>query len=379
MGSARKMLMLNEEDRKKLKSIINSRTEPFARVQRARIMLAYAMNEPITSITQKENVSRPVVELCIDKALAGGIEAGLMDLPRQGRPPEISIEAKTWVISLACSKPTDYGFAAERWTLEQLANYVRSQATTAGFPRLASVKKGQIHRILEEPPIKPHKTGYYLERKDPDFEVKMAQILVVYKEIQQINHEFRLNPQTERNSTTVSYDEKPGIQAIANIAPDLPPVPGKYSTWSRDYEYKRLGTVSLLAGIDLHDGRIIALVKEQHRSLEFIEFLGLLNQSYPENWRIRVILDNHSVHISKETMQWLKQYPQRFEFIFTPKHGSWLNLIEVFFSKMTRSFLRSIRVKSVDELIQRTYKYFDEINAAPVIFKWKYKLDETIV
>ena len=337
------------------------------------------MNESIISIIQKENVSRAVVQLCIDKALAGGIEAGLKDLPRKGRPSEISIEAKTWIINLACSKPTDHGLAAERWTLEQLANYVRAQATTAGFPRLASVKKGEVHRILEEQPIKPYKTAYYLERKDPEFEAKMAQVLVIYKEIQQINNEFRLNPHMERNQTTVSYDEKPGIQAISNIAPELSPIPGKYQAWSRDYEYKRLGTVSLLAGIDLHDGRVIALVKERHRSLEFTEFLGLLHQQYHESWRIRIILDNHSAHISKETMQWLKQYPHRFEFVFTPKHGSWLNLIEVFFSKMARSFLRSIRVNSTNELIERIYKYINEVNAEPIVFKWKYKLDEVIV
>ncbi len=78
-------------------------------------------------------------------------------------------------------------------------------------------------------------------------------------------------------------------------------------------------------------------------------------------------------------MQWLKQYPQRFEFVFTPKHGSWLNLIEVFFSKMARSFLRSIRVNSTNELIERIYKYINEVNAEPIVFKWKYKLDEVIV
>lgn len=177
-------------------------------------------------------------------------------------------------------------------------------------------------------------------------------------------------------SYTAHYEKE---VLINNIAPELSPIPGKYQTWSRDYEYKRLGTVSLLAGIDLHDGRVIALVKERHRSLEFTEFLGLLHQQYHESWRIRIILDNHSAHISKETMQWLKQYPQRFEFVFTPKHGSWLNLIEVFFSKMARSFLRSIRVNSTNELIERIYKYINEVNAEPIVFKWKYKLDEVIV
>jgi transposase len=85
------------------------------------------------------------------------------------------------------------------------------------------------------------------------------------------------------------------------------------------------------------------------------------------------------VHVSKETIQWLKAYPNRFEFVFTPKHGSWLNMVEIFFSKMTRSFLRSLRVNTADELVARIYQYIDEVNADPVVFKWKYKMDEIIV
>ena len=154
------------------------------------------------------------------------------------------------------------------------------------------------------------------------------------------------------------------------------PVPGKYSCIGRDHEYKRLGTVTLLAGIDLHNGEIIALVRDRHRSREFIEFLEALDKKYPKDWTIRIVLDNHSSHISKETRKYLKNKPDRFEFIFTPKHGSWLNMIELFFSKIARSFLRHIRVNSKDELIARIYKGIEEINQEPVIFRWKYKMDE---
>ena len=130
----------------------------------------------------------------------------------------------------------------------------------------------------------------------------------------------------------VSYDEKPGIQAIATTAPDLPPVPGVHAAFAREHEYKRHGTVSLLAGIDLVTGKVHALVKDRHRSREFIEFLKLLDAAYPAATAIKLILDNHSAHISKETKAWLAEQPaHRFEFTFTPKHGSWLNLIEGFF------------------------------------------------
>lgn len=206
----------------------------------------------------------------------------------------------------------------------------------------------------------------------------MAQLLYIYKDIEIMNKKLE-SGELKRDFTTISYDEKPGIQAIENIAADLPPVVGDKSNWARDYEYQRHGTLSLLAGIDLHDGRIIGLVCDRHRSREFVEFLDKVDSEYPKDWKIRMILDNHSAHISKETISALSRYPNRFEFIFTPKHGSWLNLIEMFFSKMARSFLRGIRVKSKKELKNRILKYLDEVNMDPVVFKWKYKLDEIIV
>lgn len=233
-----------------------------------------------------------------------------------------------------------------------------------------------VFEWLDKAPLQPHKISYYLERRDPDFEEKMAQVLCVYREV----HLLETAPDKDTHKVvTLSYDEKPGIQAIQNIAPDLPPVPGKQKRYSRDYEYKRLGTVSLLAGIDLHSGYILGLVRDRHRSREFIEFLEQTDQHYPKDWKIRIILDNHPAHTSKETQGYLLEHPNRFDFVFTPKHGSWLNLIEVFFSKMARSVLRHIRVQGIDELKTRIGNYLDEVNANPVVFRWKYKMDEVKV
>jgi len=175
----------------------------------------------------------------------------------------------------------------------------------------------------------------------------------------------------------VSYDEKPGIQAIATTAPDLPPVPSVYATFARDHEYKRHGTLSLLAGIDLLTGKVHALVRDRHRSREFIEFLKLLDAAYPTSTAIKLILDNHSAHISRETRTWLATRPPgRFKFTFTPKHGSWLNLVEGFFSKFARSVLRHIRVASKHELKERIMAGIDDVNRHPVIHTWSYKLAE---
>ena len=175
----------------------------------------------------------------------------------------------------------------------------------------------------------------------------------------------------------VSYDEKPGIQAIATTAPDRPPLPGTSPTVMRDHEYKRHGTLTLMAGIDLLTGHVHALVKDRHRSREFIEFLKLLDAAYPADTAIEVILDNHSAHVSRETTSWLAAQPiGRFAFTFTPTHGSWLNIIEGFFSKLARSVLRHIRVNSKDELKQRLMAFINDVNRDPVVHTWRYKIDD---
>ena len=166
------------------------------------------------------------------------------------------------------------------------------------------------------------------------------------------------------------------MQAIGTTALDLPPKPGEHACFGRDHEYVRRGTVSILAGIDLLTGKVHALVKDRHRSREFIEFLELLDKAYQTDTAIKVMLDNHSAQISKETKAWLPQQPAgRFQFTFTPKHGSWLNLIEGFFSKLTCSVLRHIRVASKTELKDRIMAAIDDVNLNPVIHCWTYYLD----
>ena len=198
----------------------------------------------------------------------------------------------------------------------------------------------------------------------------MADILIVYKQI-----EMQFDRDEDSGIITISYDEKPGIQAIGNTVEDRMPTK-KHGFVGRDSEYKRLGTVSLLAGMDLMTGEIIPLVRDTHKSSDFVDFLKILDFKYDKAKKIKLVLDNHSVHTSKETRRYLEQHPGRFEFVFTPKHGSWLNMIESFFGKFTRVCLKGIRVKTKDELVQRIYQYMSEVNAEPVVYRWKYKMDE---
>ena len=200
----------------------------------------------------------------------------------------------------------------------------------------------------------------------------MAEVLCVYREVAVL----KTAEASDTKVAIISYDEKPGIQAISNTAPDLPPKPGKHATFARDHEYKRHGTLSLLAGIDLLTGKVHACIENRHRSREFVGFLKRLDEAYPADTAIKLVLDNHSAHNSKETRAWLATQPEgRFTFVFTPKHGSWLNLVEGFFSKMARSMLRHIRVASKDELKARILAYLEDLNREPVIHTWTYQID----
>ena len=271
---------------------------------------------------------------------------------------------------MACSKPKELGYAAELWTRSALALHVRKHAVEAGYPALARAGKATVQRILDAQALQPHKIKYYLERRDPNFLPKMQLVLLVYQEVA-LQNEAQGNGAPPSLVITVSVGEKPGVQAIGNTAPDLPPVAGKYPTVARDHEYVRHGTWSILAALDLHDGHVTARVEERHRSVEFIALLKDLDVHYPPDCTIRVVLDNHSSHISKETRAYLATRPNRFKYVLTPTHGSWLNIVETLFGKMTRTFLRQIRVGSKKELKDRILLGIAEINEMPVVHRWK--------
>jgi len=369
-------LELPEKDRLYFESLLRSRTSQAQIVQRARILLLKSEGLTVDDIADKVGVNRNSVLLCLEKYRNGGAENALSDAPGRGRNVEITDEEKAWVLSVACQLPYKLGYAAETWTQASLTKHINKNAEDAGYTRLSTISQSSVQLILEQASIKPHKIRYYCEKRDPEFDEKMHEVLVVYKQIEmQFDEHGNILPYEDIRINTISYDEKPGIQAIANTSPDRMPLSTK-GYRQRDYEYKRLGTLSLLAGIDLLTGEAIPLVKESHKSSDFIEFLSILDLKYPQGEIIRLILDNHSSHTSKETRAFLETKPNRFEFVFTPKHASWLNMIEGFFSKMTRQMLRGIRVSSKEELAERIYKYFFEVNEEPVVFRWTYKMKD---
>jgi transposase len=378
MARKSSILVLSPEDRDYLEAQTRARTIQAQTVNRARILLLKADGCTVEEIADKVGLNRKSVMLCISKYNEGGVENALYDAPGRGRNAEITDEEKAWIINIACQKPTSFGYAAETWTYAKLTSHINKNAEAAGFVRLSTIHKSTVHTILDAAEIKPFRIKYYCENRDPQFDEKMHNVLLVYKQLSfQFDEDGNFIPWEEDEEIVhiLSYDEKPGIQAIATTSEDL--LPDQYNgTINRDYEYRRLGTLSLMAAIDLQTGEAIPLVSESHTSADYISFLKMLDEKYPKGDKIRIVLDNLGVHTSAATREYLVTVPGRFEFVFTPKHGSWLNMIEGFFSKMTKQMLRGIRVKTKQELSERIYRYFAEINMEPVVFHWKYRLED---
>ena len=369
-ASQRAKLELTPEQLRTVSQLAQSRSAPHREVQRARMLFHYQAGRSFTEIAALVSTTRRLVYECVDRALAMGPEAALRDPPHGKQEHTITAEDKAWAVHLACTQPKELGYAAELWTRRTLAEHIRKVAGPSGHSGLAQAGKATVQRILDEQELKPHRIRYYLERRDPDFEAKMCQVLLVYRELSMEPAQGVRTPEG-RLVFTVSVDEKPGVQAIANTAADLPQVPGQHRAVGRDYEYKRLGTASILAGLDLQDGHVTARVERRHRSREFIALLKDLDAHYPAEAVIRLVLDNHSAHISKETRAYLATRPNRFCYVHTPTHGSWLNLVETLFGKMVRTFLRGMRVASWEELRERILKGIAEINVAPVVHRWR--------
>lgn len=382
-----KEILLTEAQRQELSKIAGSRTEKHARVERARFILDFASGLTIQEIIDKYHTNRVKVDRTLNKAIAYGVLTALNDFQGRGRKELITDAAKTWMLHIACTNPRELGLPFDVWSMEKLSQYYREQGVAKGYPFLEHIQKGTVCKLLKSSNIKPFKVRYFLESKDPQFETKMNQLLLVYKRVDlylkkknSLSDQLPPNPVSlpeEDELVVVSYDEKPGVQVLENAREDRYPLQrkGKNGTILRDYEYIRHGTISLLSGIDLLSGHIHLQIRDQHRSGEFIEFLKGLDAYYPSTTTIEIILDNHSIHTSKETSAYLKEHSGRFSFIFTPTHGSWLNLIEVFFSKLQRCLLANLRTQNKEECMQKIYQYIESLNQKPVVFKWSYKMD----
>lgn len=335
---------------------------------RAKILLGYADGRSITELQRLLGFSRPMIYRRADKALTAGVHVRPKD--RYQRPHELEIgdEAKAWALAIACARLRDRGLAAELWPISALARFVSGHVEDTGFARLSGAGKSTIWRILDAGGTLPHEICHCLEKRNPEAERKMAAVLMDWD----VSPYAPEAPRADCSDSIyrISVDEKPDVQATRLAAPDLPPAPGQAARVGRVCEYVRYSTLSILAAIDLHTSHIFAGVEGCHRSVAFIASPRQINAHYPKGATIRVVLDNHSTHISKKTMACLNTPPARFEYVHTPKHGSWLNLIEcavfqdgvhLFPAHLHRLYGRTERAHPPEH--RRGY-------ASPVVFRW---------
>src|SRR3989449_8975254 len=201
-------LAMTDEDIERLVAISRSRTEAASRVERAQMLLTYRENPSFFAVGQRLGVHHQTVERCVEWALAYGPLAALKDRPRPGKEPTITPDAKAWLVSLACDKAKEHGYPHELWTTRLLARHAREHGPAAGHECLANLVQGTVCKILGQEEIKPHKVRYYLERRDAEFEQKMAQVLCVYREVQVLKKAAAKSKKSEKPAAIVSYDDK---------------------------------------------------------------------------------------------------------------------------------------------------------------------------
>jgi transposase len=345
------------------------------------MLLAYRQEPSFYAVGQTLGLHHQTVQRCIERAKECGVMASLDDRPRPGKEPSITVEAKAWFVALACRKPKELCYPHELWTTGLLAAHARKHGPAAGHACLSALAQGTVCKILDAQEIKPHKVRYYLERRDPDFKEKMAEVLCVYRKVEVLKKSAaaaaKRNEPQARRWRSFPMTRNPAFRRSRPRLPTCRPSPAGAQALPASSSTSATALSACWPASTLLTGKVHALVKDRHRIREFVEFLKLLDRAYPSRTAIKLILDNHSALVSKVTKSWLAAQPDgRFELTFTPKHGSWLNLIEGFFSKFARSVLRHIRVTSKRELKDRIMAAMDFFNQNPIVHTWSYKLNK---
>ena len=336
------------EDRAELERIVRAVSSEVRMVERARIVLAAAEGLKALEICERVGCSEPTVTKWRGRYAERGM-AGLRDAPRSGAPLTHGPETRALLIAKACTRPeaTPEGARQERWTYEQLGAAV-------------GMSGSQAHVILQRAEIKPHLTEYWImsDFSQPEFEERMVEVCGLY-----------VDP--PENVLVLSLDEKTGIQAKAPVKPDLPPAPNRPAR--REHEYTRNGTQCLFACLKVHHGEVLAMASKTRNRWDLIRFLDQLEEEIPivEGQQIVAVSDNLSTRGTQEVEDWLTTHP-RWSFQFTPKHASWLNQIEIFFSILYRRLLKHGIFTTEDDLAEQMLAYIETYNQTATPFKWTY-------
>jgi transposase len=345
MAAHAKRIEIAVEDRPVLEKWANARAAERRLVDRARIVLLAGEGRPASEIAQRIGCSLPTVKTWRSRYERDRLE-GLRDLPKAGRPLTHGQDVRARLIALACTRPPDTaeGVRRERWTHRELADEV-------------GMSESQAHEILRNADVRPHLTEYWvMSELGPDFDAQAAEVCGLY-----------VDPPT--NAIVVSIDEKTSIAARQPARRDRPPQPGRAAR--RDSEYLRHGTTNLFAALQVHSGTVAGMTAPTRNQWDFIAFLDQLEAEIPAGQQVVAILDNLSTHKTQAVQAWLDAHP-RWQMVFTPKHASWLNQVEIFFSILTRRLLKHGQFTSPQDLATQMLAFVEHHNLTARPFAWTY-------
>jgi transposase len=335
------VVTVTRADRRRLEAIVADRGAPQKHVWRANIILATADGYGTAEIMRRSGKSKPVVWRWQARFMAEGVDGLLRDKTRKPGKPPLAPDTVQRVVDLALGPPPG---ETTHWTGRMLA-----QAT--------GISLRSVQRILEAHRIAPHRIRTFKLSNDPNFAAKLKDVVGLY-----------VDPPD--HAVVLSVDEKSQIQALDRTQPGLPMKPGRAGTMTHDY--KRNGTTTLFAALNILDGSVIGRNMQRHRHQEFIRFLNTVEAQVPPRKAIHAIVDNYATHKHPKVRQWLARHP-RWTFHFTPTSASWLNAVEGFFAKLTRRRLKRGVFRSLDDLKAAIDRFVAETNADPKPFVWTAK------
>jgi len=331
-------ILLGEEDRTRLAAIVGDRNRPQKHVQRARIVLLSADRLPVLAVASRTDASRPAVWRWQQRFAEQGVDGLLRDKTRKPGKKPLPAATVAKILALPCGKPPRQ---ATHWTGRMVAKAV-------------GVSLRAVQRIWEANRLQPHRVRTFKTSNDPAFAEKVEDVVGLY-----------MNPPI--HAVVISIDEKSQIQALDRTQPGLPMKPGKCGTMTHDY--KRNGTTTLFAALNILDGTVVGRCMPSHTHKEFIKFLNAVERAVRPGRIIHAIADNYATHKHPKVKRWLADHP-RWVFHFTPTSASWLNAVEGFFSIITRRQIRRGVFKSVADLENAIRRYIREHNQSSKPFIW---------
>ena len=345
MAAHPKQIEIAADDRPVLERWANARATERRLVERARIVLMAGEGRPASEIAARLGCSGPTVKTWRARYERDGL-GGLRDRPKTGRPLTHGPEVRARLIALACTRPPETleGVRRERWRYAELAAQV-------------GMSESQAHVILAGADLRPHLSEQWvMSELGPEFDAQAAQVCGLY-----------LDP--PENAIVISVDEKTSIPARQAARPDTPPAPGRPAR--RDNEYLRNGTTNLFAALRVHSGEVSGMTAPTRNRWDFLAFLEQIEDEVPAGRRVIAILDNLSTHKTTEVKDWLVAHP-RWQLVFTPKHASWLNQVEIFFSILTRRLLRHGQFSGPEDLATQMLAFVEHHNLTARPFAWTY-------